>query len=185
MQVMVLLQTSHRKLLDQIVQTYSNYIFGIAYSLSQNREIALETAQDVFLALARKPEITKELAQKESQKQKAYLAMMTHNIFMDVISKQAQQERIMEKAANNLREESFSDMDASIDTMLLQEAVERLEEQDLEAVDYIMLRFAFDLSVKEIARQKKLTASAVSKRISKAVNQLKQIQKGMAGERNE
>ncbi|MCE5196836.1 MAG: hypothetical protein LLG09_06880, partial [Negativicutes bacterium] len=140
MQVMVLLQTSHSKLLDQIVQTYSNYIFGVAYTLSQNREIALETAQDVFLILAKKPEITKALVQKESQKQKAYLAMMTHNAFMDLISRQAKQERILEKAANNLRAESFSDMDASIDTMLLQEAVERLEEQDLEAVDYIMLR---------------------------------------------
>ncbi len=144
--------------LSGYVRKYHTSMFRLAYSYVRNREDAEDIVQDAFLKL-----YCCDIDFAEEANIKAWLIRVTINLCKDMLR----------SSARRLRNELITDIPAEPPEVSgMAEYITRLKP---EYSGMIYLYYYEGYSVKEIARMRRMTVSAVTTRLSRARKQLKEL----------
>lgn len=146
---------------EQIVLTYSDMIYGIAFRYMGNRAEAEDVYQETFLTYFKK-----EREFKSEEHRKAWLIRVTINNAKTLLMSRKYPDEIDETIADN--EEPIRKEDA----MDLRDAIEKLKPEYKEA---ITLFYINDLPVREIAAVLGVTENTVKLRLTRARKKLKEF----------
>ena len=146
---------------EQIVLTYSDMVYGIAFRYMGNRAEAEDVYQETFLTYFKK-----EREFKSEEHRKAWLIRVTINNAKTLLMSRKYPDEIDESIADNdepIRKE---------DAMDLKDAIEKLKPEYKEA---ITLFYINDLPVREIAAVLGVTENTVKLRLTRARQKLKEF----------
>lgn len=147
---------------EQVVLTYSDMIYGIAFRYTKNQEDAEDVYQNTFLTYFKKQ---REFVNEEHRK--AWLIKVTINNAKTLL--------IEKKYPEELDENLVADDDEAIhreDVLDLKDAIMKLKPEYREA---ITLFYINDMSVKEIAAILETTENVVKLRLTRARKKLREL----------
>ena len=147
---------------EQVVLTYSDMIYGIAFRYTKNQEDAEDVYQNTFLTYFKKQ---REFVNEEHRK--AWLIKVTINNAKTLL--------IEKKYPEELDENLVADDDEAIhreDVLDLKDAIMKLKPEYQEA---ITLFYINDMSVKEIAAILETTENVVKLRLTRARKKLREL----------
>lgn len=146
---------------EQVVLTYSDMIYGIAFRYMGNRPEAEDVYQETFLTYFKK-----EREFKSEEHRKAWLIKVTINNAKTLLMKRQYPDEIDESIADNddpIKKEEAID---------LRDAINKLKPEYKEA---ITLFYINDLPVREIAAVLGVTENTVKLRLTRARKKLKEF----------
>jgi RNA polymerase sigma-70 factor (ECF subfamily) len=146
---------------EQIVRTYADMVYRIAYRYVKNSIDADDVFSEVFLAYFKK-----ERAFESEEHRKAWLIRVTINCAKDLLEQRSQLQQLHEEA---LSDQTAPDADTYID---LREAVEQLRPAYREV---IKLYYLDELSVREIAQILNKNENTVKTQLFRARDALRVI----------
>lgn len=146
---------------EQIVRTYADMVYRIAYRYVKNSIDADDVFSEVFLAYFKK-----ERAFESEEHRKAWLIRVTINCAKDLLEQRSQLQQLHEEA---LSDQTEPDADTYID---LREAVEQLRPAYREV---IKLYYLDELSVREIAQILNKNENTVKTQLFRARDALRVI----------
>lgn len=146
---------------EQIVRTYADMVYRIAYRYVKNSIDADDVFSEVFLAYFKK-----ERAFESEEHRKAWLIRVTINCAKDLLEQRSQLQQLHEEA---LSDQTAPDADTYID---LREAVEQLRPAYREV---IKLYYLDELSVREIAQILNKNENTVKTQLFRARDELRVI----------
>jgi RNA polymerase sigma-70 factor (ECF subfamily) len=144
---------------EQIVRTYADMVYRIAYRYMKNSIDTDDVFSEVFLAYFKK-----ERTFESEEHRKAWLIRVTINCTKDLLGQRAQLQQLHEET---LPDQSAPDTDTYMD---LHEAIEQLRPEYREV---IKLYYLDDLSVKQIAQVLDKNENTVKTQLSRARETLK------------
>lgn len=146
---------------EQIVRTYADMVYRIAYRYVKNTIDTDDVFSDVFLAYFKK-----ERTFESEEHRKAWLIRVTINCAKDLLAQRAQLQQLHEET---LPDQSARDIDTYMD---LHEAIEQLRPEYREI---IKLYYLDDLSVKEIAQILNKNENTIKTHLFRARETLKSV----------
>ena len=146
---------------EQIVRTYADMVYRIAYRYVKNSIDADDVFSEVFLAYFKKVRVFD-----SEEHRKAWLIRVTINCAKDLLGQSAQTQQINEEI---LADQTTRDTDTYMD---LHEAIERLRPEYREV---IKLYYLDDLPVKQIAQILSINENTIKTRLSRAREALKSM----------
>lgn len=138
---------------------YEKLIYYIAYSITRNKEDALEVVQDTFLRMINSID-----NYVDAGKFKQWLCEIARNISYNKVTRNKEKNTILNDDIVNLQKGEKS----SIDVILTIEGI--LDEGE---ADIVILRIVYDFSFKEISAYKNMTIGKVQSTYYNAVKKLK------------
>ncbi|SOC21139.1 RNA polymerase sigma-70 factor [Ureibacillus xyleni] len=158
-----------RQSIEQIVETYSDYLLRVAYIYVKDRRYAEEIVQDVFMNFYKKRDQFR-----EHSSVKTYLTKMTVNRSYDYLrswksKKEVLFERVGIKGTSKNSENLLLELE---ERMEITKAVLKLKVKYREV---ILLYYYADYSIEEIAGLLNAPKSTIKSRIQRARNMLKDI----------
>ncbi len=157
-------QTGCEKSFNALVERHAGMVYAVAYQRTEDREMAKEVAQNVFLALARK---ASQLRVKTSLA--AWLHRVTALEAAAMQRSERRRRRRHETLATMKEIESTEPLAHSENLSLLDEAVQKLRAGDR---DLLFRRFYEEMSFAEIARHYDIAEATGRKRISRLLKKL-------------
>ena len=146
---------------EQIVRTYADMVYRIAYRYVKNSIDADDVFSEVFLAYFKK-----ERSFDSEEHRKAWLIRVTINCAKDLLEQRPQQQQLQEEI---LPDRSMPDRDTYID---LHQAIEGLRPEYREV---IKLYYLDDLSVKEISQILNRKENTIKTQLSRARETLRTV----------
>lgn len=147
------------KMEEQIVRTYADMVYRIAYRYVKNPIDTDDVFSEVFLAYFKK-----ERTFESEEHRKAWLIRVTINCAKDLLGQRAQLQQLHEET---LSDATTPDVDTYLD---LHEAIERLRPEYREV---IKLYYLDDLSVKQIAQILNKNENTIKTQLSRARDALR------------
>ena len=144
---------------EQIVRTYADMVYRIAYRYVRNSIDTDDVFSEVFLAYFKKDRTFE-----SEEHRKAWLIRVTINCAKDLLGQRAQLQQIREET---LPDQTPRDVDTYMD---LHEAIEQLRPEYREV---IKLYYLDDLSVKQIAQVLEKNENTIKTQLSRARETLK------------
>ena len=146
---------------EQIVRTYADMVYRIAYRYVKNSIDADDVFSEAFLAYFKK-----ERSFDSEEHRKAWLIRVTINCAKDLLEQRPQQQQLQEEI---LPDRSMPDRDTYID---LHQAIEGLRPEYREV---IKLYYLDDLSVKEISQILNRKENTIKTQLSRARETLRTV----------
>ena len=146
---------------EQIVRTYADMVYRIAYRYVKNSIDTDDVFSEVFLAYFKK-----ERTFESEEHRKAWLIRVTINCAKDLLSQRAQLQQLHEET---LSDQTAHDVDTYMD---LNKAIEQLRPEYQEV---IKLYYLDDLSVKEIAQILNKNENTIKTQLFRARETLKSV----------
>lgn len=146
---------------EQIVRTYADMVYRIAYRYVKNSIDTDDVFSEVFLAYFKK-----ERTFESEEHRKAWLIRVTINCAKDVLAQRTQLQQLHEET---LSDQTVRDADTYMD---LHKAIEQLRPEYREVIKFYYLD---DLSVKEIAQILNKNENTIKTQLFRAREALKTI----------
>lgn len=156
------------KSFSQLVDIYSNRLYGYFYRLTGDGQISDDLLSEVFLRLVEK------IGSYKTGPFESWLFRVASNIFYDYLRDKQRQSKLLDVIKNEI--ESRTTKPQQSDNETYDRLQNRLKKLDSDVRELIMLRFYSQLSFKEIAQ---IRAEPIGTVLSKVHRGLKKLRKMM------
>ncbi|MDF2943298.1 MAG: polymerase sigma factor, sigma-70 family [Herbinix sp.] len=155
--------------LKNIYEIMGQAVFSYAYTISRDRQLAEDIAQDVFIKILSSAD-----SYKKGKNPKAWIMSITHNVAVDTLRKRKN------IAISDITEPVFSELsiDGFEESITNEINIERyLSRLDSVQQEIIKLHLLTELSFREIAQILNMTLGKVGWQYKRAIAQLQQLMK--------
>ena len=154
---------------ERLYNAQKQKLYFIAYKMLNDEKLAEEAVSEAFLNISVKFDTFKTLSDSQIE---AYCVLTLKNICKNIINSESKNNCISIDDCEN--DDSFlSDIELQyINKMYLKEKISKLKPKEKEV---LLLYYFYDLSLREIAKMKKITNAAAQKRLQQARKHLKRL----------
>ncbi|MFI3225889.1 MAG: sigma-70 family RNA polymerase sigma factor [Clostridia bacterium] len=156
---------SDKQKMEQLYNRYNGLIYSIAFGMLSNKQDAEDAMHETFLRILGHLE---KLSINDSHKTKAYIVIACENICRDVLRKRKKIDVVSLDEWDRGIHSPIDTEDEIIETSSVSEMHSAIHSLAPIHKEIIILKYAKDLSDKEIATFLKISASAARKRLERA-----------------
>jgi len=165
-QIVKLCQKGDKDAFSQLVNGYSSRLYGYFYRLAGNRDDANELLSELFLKIVEK------IGTCRPETFEAWLFKMASNLFTDYIRAKKRQEKMLNEAAKEVKNETIF---STKDGFLTDKLTRQLQRLDDETAEIIVMRYYSGLSFEELAKIRKEPLGTCLSKVHRGLKKLREF----------
>lgn len=166
-QIVKLCQKGQKEAFWQLVDGYSNRLYGYFYRLTANRDDANDLLSELFLKVVEK------IGTCRPETFEAWLFKMASNLFTDFIRAKKRREKLLYEAAKEIQNETVQQ--PVNDGFLTDKLTQLLQRLDSETAEIIIMRYYSGLSFEELAKIRNEPIGTCLSKVHRGLKKLKEM----------
>ncbi len=151
---------------SQLVDSYSNRLFGYFYRLTGNRDDSDELLSELFLKIVEK------IGTCRPETFDAWLFKMASNLFADYIRAKKRHEKMLNRATKEVQAEIQPD---PTDSLMTDKLTRQLQRLDAETAEIIVMRYYSCLSFEELAKIRNEPLGTCLSKVHRGLKRLREL----------